>query len=85
MLVQARGFPPGITTRRFYNDLCGTKSVLKRDIINKCLNLFAEKTFYTSLTEQSKKIHKGIKKHFQPNYCASILRTLFSVFKVSHG
>ena len=85
MKVQARGFPPGILWQRFYNDLVETKSTLKRDVINKCINLFADLTFYTSQTEHSKKINKGIKKHFQPNYCAMILRTLFSVFKVSHG
>ena len=82
-MVQARGFPAGITTRKFYNDLCGAKSTVKRDVLNKCLNLFAERTFYTSRTEHSKKINNGIERHFQPNYCALILRTLFSVFKVS--
>ena len=81
----SKGFQAGITTRKFYNDLCGAKSTFKRDVLNKCLNLFAERTFYTSRTEHSKKINNGIERHFQPNYCALILRMLFAVFKVSHG
>ena len=82
MWVPQNGGLKGALTRRFYNLCSGTKSPAKRDIINKMLVNYCLNTFKTCKTDKSKQICKNIERNFQPNYCANILRTLFSVFKV---
>ena len=80
-MEQRVGYPVGTQCNRFYNDLSGPKTLLKRDVINRCLVVFSMKCFMTSQSKASFSASKGEIHHFQPNYAVKLLHMIFSTFK----
>ena len=82
-MVQRVGHAQGTMCRRLYNQCSGTKTMVKRDVLNCCLILYVEMAHNYGFSSRSNKSRgKDRNTPFQPNTSTSILQTLFGVFKV---